>query len=165
MKYVKGKISITVIVMLGLIISSVNVLADPVVDEITTDPTSPTHQSTITITATITGDDITSVNITVLECKVGLCFTYSTYIMSQNGEGNWVAEATLQDDSGRSTYIKYVFNIVDSGVEYQDITSDNWKVDLSIDDVNGGNGIPGFETITLLAAIIIGIILLRRMRF
>lgn len=170
MKYAKTKILVIVITCLGLLMTSASVTADPIVDEVTTNPSSPAPQSTITITATITGDDTTSVNVTVSECKIGLCFIYNTYPMSQNDAGDWVAEATLQDASGESTYIKYIFDVIDSGVEYT--LNEDWKVNLTIENGNSGNGgnggsngIPGFEIITLLAAIIIGIILLRRKRF
>ena len=171
MKYVNGKIFVTMIVTLSIFMSIAS--ADPSVGEITTDPASPTHQSTITVTATITGDDIESVTLTVSECKAGLCFIYNDYTMTRNDDGDWVAEATLEDPNKVSTYIKYLFDVVDNGVEYPDITSDNWKVDLTIEnggsgnggDGNGSNGLPGFEIITLLAAIIIGTILLRKKRF
>lgn len=173
MKYVKTKILAIVITCLGLLMTSASVTADPIVDVVTTNPSSPVPQSTITITATISGDDITSVNVTVSECKIGLCFIYNIYPMSQNDAGDWVAEATLQDASGESTYIKYRFDVIDSGVEYT--LDEDWKVNLTIENGNGdnggnggngdGNGIPGFEIITLFAAIIIGIILVRRKRF
>ncbi|MEE9572722.1 MAG: hypothetical protein V3W20_06740 [Candidatus Neomarinimicrobiota bacterium] len=169
MKYVNGKIFITMIVTLSLFMSIAS--ADPSVDGVTTDPASPTHQSTITVTATITGDDISSVNLTVSECKEGLCFIYTDYTMTQNDNGDWVAEATLEDTSKVSTYIQYLFAVVDDGVEFPDITSDDWKVDLTIENGgsgnggNGGNGLPGFGIITLLVAIIIGTVLLRKKRF
>lgn len=172
MKYMNGKIFITMIVTLSLFMSIAS--ADPSVDGVTTDPASPTHQSTITVTATITGDDISSVTLTVSECKAGLCFIYNDYPMERNDDGDWVAEATLEDPNKVSTYIQYLFDVVDNGVEFPDITSDNWKVDLTIEnggsgngggDDNGGSGLPGFEIITLLGAIIIGIVLLRKKRF
>jgi hypothetical protein len=168
MKYFKGKILIIIIVMLSLFMSSINVTAAPVVDEVTTNPASPTPQSTITISAKISGNDITSVNVTISECKVGLCFIYNTYPMSKNEAGDWVAHATLQDDSGDSTYIKYQFYVIDNGLEYT--LDEGWKVNLSIENNNNtpndNNGkTPGFEIITLLAAIIIGTVLLRKKRF
>ena len=75
MKYMNGKIFVTMIVSLSLFMSIAS--ADPSVGGITTDPASPTHQSTITVTATITGDDIESVTLTVQECKPGSCFIYT----------------------------------------------------------------------------------------
>jgi hypothetical protein len=168
MKNFKRKILIMIIVIFSLYISSVNVIADPVVNEITTVPASPTPKSTITIIAGISGEDITSVNVTVSECKVGLCFIYNTYPMSKNDAGDWEAQATLQDDSGDSTYIKYQFEVIDSGLEYT--LDEDLKVNLSIENNNNtpsdNNGkTPGFEVITLLAAIIIGTVLLRKKRF
>jgi len=167
MKNFKRKILIMIIMIFSLYISSVNVIADPVVNEITTVPANPTPQSTIAITADISGEDITSVNVTVSECKIGLCFIYNTYPMSKNDAGDWVGHATLQDDSGDSTYIKYQFEVIDSGVEYT--LDEDLKVNLTIennDNTPSNNGkTPGFEIITLLVAIIIGTVLLRKKRY
>ena len=169
MKNFKRKILIMIIVIFSLYISSVNVIADPVVNEITTVPANPTPQSAITIIAGISGEDITSVNVTVSECKVGLCFIYNTYPMNKNDAGDWEAHATLQDDSGDSTYIKYEFNVTYSG-QKKTLSNETWKVNLSIENSNNtpsdNNGkTPGFEIITLLAAIIIGTVLLRKKRY
>jgi len=168
MKNFKRKILIMIIVIFSLYISSVNVIADPVVNEITTVPANPTPQSAITIITGISGEDITSVNVTVSECKVGLCFIYNTYPMNKNDAGDWEAQATLQDDSGDSTYIKYQFEVIDSGVEYT--LDKDLKVNLTIENndntTSDNNGkTPGFEIITLLAAIIIGTVLLRKKRY
>ena len=155
--------------LLAIVISSSLVTADPIVDEITTDPENPTHESTITVTAKIIGDDVTSVNLSVSECMIGLCFKSENYQMTQSAAGEWVAEITLLDASGESTYIEYTFEIIDSGTEY--VLDENWRVDISegtdnnADSNDDSNGSPGFEIIIFLAAIIIGIVMLRKKRF
>ena len=164
------KILFATMVFLSLCVSSAIVNADPVVESVDTDPAEPTPQSEITVTATITGVDIVSVNLTVSECRrdTGTCFIYTDYKMEQNQDGDWFAEARLLDDSGVSDYISYIFKINDDGVEYT--LTGQWDVDLKIDSGNGGNGdnggngSPGFEIITVLAAIAIGILLIKRKR-
>lgn len=157
------------ILVLGLYFSSANVVADPVVENISTDPTSPAPLSTITVTANINGEDISSVNLTVSECDETVCFIYNTYPMSKSESGDWVAKATLHDDSGRSTHIKYGFDVIDGGVIYP-LTDSTWRVDLAAEngDQNGnggdGNSTPGFEIIYFLIVIIIGLLLHRNKR-
>lgn len=152
------------------------VLANPTVNEITTDPASPSHQETITVTASVTGDDIRSVTILVGECvrSTGICYFWTPYEMEQNQDGDWVATATLQSVSGSSDYISYKFDIEDNGTEYN-LEDDSWEIDFAIEDDDdgngggtddtGGSGSPGFEIITLLAAIVIGVLFLKRKRF
>lgn len=166
------KILIATMVFLSLCASSAIVTADPTIDSVTTNPINPTPQSDITVTVTITGDDVTAVILTVSECRrdTGTCFIYTDYTMQQNQDGDWVTDAKLQDTSGVSDYISYIFNVTDSGVEYK--FSGQWEVDIDTSGNGGngdnggtdGNGSPGFEIITLLAAIVIGILLIKRKR-
>ena len=94
--------------------------------------------------------------------------------MEQNQDGDWVATPTLKSVSGSSDYISYKFEIDDNGTEYN-LEDDSWEIDFAIedDDDNGGttdggddegSGSPGFEIITLLAAIVIGFLFLKRKR-
>lgn len=170
MKYVKRNVLIASIVILGLCLMNTTVLAEPTVDSVSTEPTNPTHQAAITVTAAITGEDITSVKILVGECdsRTGVCFIWSTHDMEQNGNGDWVATATLEDTSGVSNYISYKFEIVDGGTQYN-LTDESWEIDITIESDNGDNGdddngSPGFEIIVFLAAIAISVILLKRKR-
>lgn len=176
MKHRKRNIISIAIVILGLFISSAGVIADPVVENITTDPTSPAPLSDITVTVNITGENISSVDLMISECDETVCFIYNAYPMSKTESGDWTAEATLQDDSARSTHIEYRFDVNDSGVPYT-LTDENWRVDLATEngDQNGdggttnngdsnGNGSPGFEIISLLVAVSIGLLLLKRKR-
>ena len=148
--------------------------AEPTVDDFSTDPSSPTPKSTITVTATFTGDDISSVTVKIQECSSadGVCFINNDYEMSQNQDGDWVATATLKDDSNRADYISYIFYVTDSGVEYE-LQNSSWKLLMDAEDGNGGNGgdgnsdgngTPGFEVISLLLAVLVGVSLLKRKR-
>jgi hypothetical protein len=176
------KILIAAIVILGLYFMTANAVADPVVDSVTTDPAAPAHQATVTVTAEITGDDVTAVSVVVKECRsleaggelAGVCFINTLYNMTKTPDGKWEVTATLKDESGLSDYIDFEFDITDSGEEYQRITSEEWPVDLDLTTEPTGNGgdsngdsdggSPGFEVITLLAAIVIGILLIKRKR-
>jgi len=168
----KRKYIFTIFVTLGFLLSSAITLADPTIDEIITNPSNPTHQSTINVKAKILGDDVSSVNLTISECKIGSCFIDTSYEMTQDN-GYWVVDATLQDDSDSSTYIKYIFEVVDSGVEYSGITSDDWKVNLTIQDDEDGSidndetkkDTPGFLFIIFIVAITISFIIVKRKRF
>ena len=163
------------IVVLGLCLMNTNVLADPTVNNITTNPANPSHQDTITVTANITGDDVSSVELWVGECNStqGICFIWNPYNMEQDQDGDWIATATLESVSGSSDYISYKFEIVDNETQYS-LADDSWKLDFTVEDDtgdadggaddNGGSGSPGFEIITLLAAIAIGVLLIRRKR-
>jgi hypothetical protein len=171
MERIRRNILLVAIIILSVFLSMVSfVAAEPVVENITTDPKNPAPLSTITVTADIRGENISTVNLTISECDEIACYVYQIIQMSKTESGDWIVEAALQDGSGRSTHIKYRFDITDGGVLYQ-LTEDIWRVDLSTGngDQNGdgsdGDDTPGFEIITLLAAIIIGILLLKQKRF
>ena len=160
------KILIAIFVILGLYGSSINVIGEPVVESITTVPTNPFPLSTITVKANITGENISIVNLTVIECSETACFAYKIYQMNKTDSGDWVVNATLQDDKNRTTFVKYKFEVVSDGVLYL-LEDDFWRVDLTIDSEDGdqnGGSIPGFEIITLLIAVSIGILLFKRKR-
>jgi len=163
MTHINRKIMISIIILLGIFIECSIVTADPTIDQITTDPASPTHQSTINITAKISGDGITSVKVTVSECNDvdGICYFNTPYTMTKNGEGDWVAQATLKD-TGKSNYIKYTFDVTDSERTHA-LSDSSWRVDISTqnggDNSQNNNKSPGFEIIILLVAVIIGILI------
>ena len=171
MKTIGRKVIIATIVIVGLCLMNTTVLADPTVDSVTTNPPNPAPKSTITVTADITGDDIRSVVIWIGECSHadGICFIWNDYEMTQNANGEWEKTATLEDTSGRADYISYKFDIDDGGTEYN-LDSDDWEIDLQIESGNGGdndgddNGSPGFEILTLIVAIGVALILIKRKR-
>lgn len=161
------KILVATIVCLSLCISSVNVMAaDPSVDNVTVVPAEPERESTITITANITSDDtISDVKLKIKECTATFCHTEEEFTMSFVN-GNYEYQHDLQ--WADAIYFNYSFVITYDSQEFE---TEETKVLLKIDSGNGGtngggngNGSPGFEIITLLAAIAIGILLLKRKR-
>lgn len=173
MKYVKRNVLIATITMLSLAMSCVSVIAEPVVESIITDPEAPTRFSTITVTAIISGNDITNVVLIAGECSdvEGVCFIYHQIPMTEITPDRYTSEVTLE--KSKTTYISYSFDITHDGntTRFQNVG----RVDLSIDSGNGDNSdttnddesddIPGFEIITLLAAIILGTLFIKRKRF
>jgi len=174
MKYVKRNVLIATIAILGLCMSCVSVMAEPVVESIITDPEAPTRLSTITVTATISGNDITNVVLIAGECSdvEGVCFIYHQIPMTETTPDRYTSEVTLE--KSKTTYVSYSFDITHNGntTRFQNVG----RVNLSIDSGNGGNsgttndgdksdGTPGFEIITLLVAIIIGTLFIKRKRF
>ncbi|UCF13062.1 MAG: hypothetical protein JSW06_02085 [Thermoplasmatales archaeon] len=158
------------ILILGLYFSSANVVADPVVENISIDPTNPAPLSTITITANIDGENITNVNLSVGECNktAGVCYVYHQITMTEKTEGQYTAELTLE--KSKASYISFAFDITYDG-ETKKLEDDSWDVDLSIesgngDTTNGGDGdsVPGFEIIYFLITISIGILVHRNKR-
>ena len=161
------KILVATIICLSLCISSVNVLAaDPTVDNVTVVPAEPERESTITITATISSDDpISNVNLKIKECTDIFCHAEDEVTMSLV-DGKYEYQYDLQ--WADAVYFNYSFVITYDGQEFE---TEETKVIIKVDSGNGGtnggssnNGSPGFEIITLLAAIAIGILLLKRKR-
>lgn len=170
MRYIEKKVLIMTFVVLGLYFSSANVVADPVVENISIDPASPAPLSTITVTANIDGEDITNVNLSVGECNktAGVCYIYHQIPMTEKTEGQYTAEVTLE--KSKASYISFTFDITYDG-ETKKLENDSWDVDLSIESGNGdttnggdGNNVPGFEIIYFLIVIIIGLLLHRNKR-
>lgn len=167
------KIIILLIGMLffGLCITTVS--AEPTVNEITTVPAKPIPLSTVKVIATITGENIISVKLTVAECDDEQCFiSHPPIEMNMNENGKYEVELTLEDDKNRANHIQYQFTVNDSGTEYP-LTNENWKTYLDLqnagdgDDINGdgnGNDTPGFEILTLFIALIIGIFIYKKKR-
>ena len=157
------------------------VIADPSIVSVVTDPANPKPESTVTVTANISGDDITSVKFNVSECnsKIGICINFYPINMERKSDGEYEATFTLQEKKGDTDYIEYSrFTVISNGITYT--LNDKYKVNLSTDsgnnNQNGNNGpsnnnddeskkgIPGFEVLTLLIALTIGIFLFKRMR-
>lgn len=166
-KYMKPirKLSITMVLFLSLCLSTFSVNADPTI-EIETNPANPERLSTFTVIATITGENIISVTVTISECTKKppeQCFiSHPNIPMTLNDNGKYEAEVTLTGSQDSIDHVQYLFVINDNGTEYQvgDLTTD-----LKIDDTNtngGDNGTPGFEVIVLLSAVFISLIILKK---
>ena len=161
------KILIATMVFLSLCITSVSAIAEPVVEDVTIVPEEPTRKSTITITATITSEDvIDGVKLNIKECSESYCHAAETLDMNLVN-GKYQYEYTLKWSD--AVYFNYTF-IISIGEE--NFTTDETKVLLKLDSGNGdtnGNGTsdkdsPGFELILLIIAVFIGVILLKRKR-
>ena len=149
------------------------VSADPTVNSVETAPESPKPLSTFTVLATITGENIISVNVTVSECSddTGSCYANSGNLpMTLNADGKYEVEVTLIDDKDRSDHVQYAFIINDDGIDYT-LAEDDWKtyLDLEVDNgpTNGNeenNNTPGFELLLVIIAMIVGVLIYKKKR-
>ena len=158
------------IVILSLCVSSAIVIAEPVVEDVTISPEEPKVKDTVTITATITSEeDIDKVTLRIKECDENMCMLTESFQMEfEDGKYTYMDELTY----AAATYFGYQFIIISNGneteTEFVNVTlkpADNGGTNGG----NGGNGdgdggIPGFELVPLLVAILIGVLLMRRKR-
>jgi hypothetical protein len=158
------KISIIIILFLGLYLSTFNVSANPTIENMTTNPVKPEPLSTFTVIATITGENIISVNVTISECTEeppAQCFkSHPNIPMTLNDDGKYEAEVTLTGTQKSIDHVQYLFIINDNGIEYQ---VGDLKTYLKTDN-GGDNDSPGFELVILLIAAFISLIFLKRKR-
>jgi hypothetical protein len=174
-KFVKKfrKAIVITIFMIGFLVSSINVSADPTVNSITTNPAEPKPLSTFTVIADISGENIISVKVTISECTDGppmQCFlAHSNLIMSKNDDGKYETEVTLNGTQASIDHVQYLFIINDNGTEYPPMEDEEWKTYLDVDSDNGGtnggggdNGSPGFELILILSSIFVLLIILKK---
>jgi hypothetical protein len=169
MRKIIKKISITIILFLILCLSTISVDADPTIEKIETNPANPERLSTFTVIATITGENIVSVTVTISECTEkppAQCFKSHLNIpMSLNDDGKYEAEVTLTGTQDSIDHVQYLFVINDNGTEYQvEDLKTYLKTDNNTNNDGGDNGSPGFELIIILTAVFISLILLKRKR-
>lgn len=159
-------------VIFCLNLAVVSMAAQPVLEDFSVAPEEPAPLSTITITADISGENISIVNLTIKECNwdAGICYSQQTVQMSEIDNGSYQAELTLQED--RATFLEYYFDITINDVEER-LSNESWLYNLTLDtnggnqvngNENGNNGTPGFEILSLLIAISVISILIRRKR-
>ncbi len=161
------KILTATIVLLGLCLSSAIVNAEVDVENVTVDPANPDALGTVTITATITSDDvIDDVIIRIKECDDNMCLPTENFDMTlENGKYTITHELTYD----KATYFSYNIVTTINGTE-----SETGFTNVTVTPVSdggnggnggdGGNGIPGFELIPLFIATLIVIFYLRRKR-
>jgi PKD repeat protein len=155
---------IVVIGMLGTTIGQA-VATDPQVETVTFNPSEPAVQSTVTVTATITGDTVEAVRFIYKECDPELCKLTENISMTETSEGVYEATFTLTYD--KATYMTYHFNIK-SGGSWKEID----KVDITLQpkqngdsNGNGSNPSPGFELLLVLVALSVLVILFGKKRY
>ena len=165
MKNINRKIIITMIVMIGLFMSSVNVLAATEAT-IEIDPETPKRKETVSFTVDITSDEtIQEVTLIVQECNANMCFEKNYITLDKSGDV-YTGDFTLTRTD--TIYMQYWLEIeTNTGTN----ETDTIKVYLDTSSTNGGtngdsddNGSPGFELFTILIAIVIGVILVKRKR-
>jgi len=172
MKNIMKILLLLAVIILGTSFFANNVIAASV-DSTTVSPDEITRKSTVTITANISGENIDTVNLSVEECsdETGTCFPpVLTTSMTKLSAGEYQGSVTLLNS--KTTHIEYYFTITSNGVT-QRIPAGigSYRVNLSISNGNqngtsGGNDkkTPGFEIITVLAAITVAILLYKRKR-
>jgi len=143
--------------------------ADPTV---TVDPEAPIAESTVSFTAELDDEDVIGVWLKVQECNAnsGICFPDSLQNISMTEQDSeYKASVTLSHDD--ATYIQYTIYVETSEglLEYLKDTKINLSEQQNSNGTgNGGdddNGTPGFEVISLLLAVLVGVSLLKRKRF
>lgn len=165
MRDFKIKISIGFIIVFVLFSMNFIVVANPVINNVTTNPENPEPVSTVTITADISGENISRVNLTISACNDDICFTDLTQKveMTLNSQGKYQAKITLNDSKGKADHIKYLFEItLYNGTEYRH-SDPSWKADIKLgttsdNDDAGDNSTPGFEFIFVLVALFISLL-------
>jgi len=157
-----------------LFLTSFAVAADPVVNNIIVNPENPNSVSTFTVSADISGEGISRVNLTISGCNEDVCFTDLTQNveMDLKSQGKYEAEITFNDPDEKANNIKYLFEIaLENGTEYR-FSDPSWKTYVNIDD-NEDNGVndqaddnstPGFEFIFVLVALFISLLLYYKKR-
>jgi len=172
------KMLVETIILIGLFAVSASVMAAPVVTNIeaSVEPAEPEAGSTVTITATITCDDIIDgVSVKVKECydspEGPFCYLDVPYTMTEisSGDGEYQYRATnVKLSHMDAEYMGYWF-IVNSGESSYDssgefefetdyVASDNQQ------DSGADGGSPGFEMVLMLISIAAIMFILKRKR-
>jgi hypothetical protein len=160
-----------VVVLVGSI-AVTSVVAKPVLGTVTITPEQPQKGSTVTFTVEVTGTDIQSVYLGVLECneQTGVCENRPDNVSMAFVSGStYRAEVTLNYPT--ATYMTYWVYVHSEGNWTTLPDADGEKVTLATtpdnNQTNGdgdSNGTPGFEVVPLLAAVGIAALILRRKR-
>jgi len=166
MKYIKRHYIFSLLfITFILLISAFNVSGIPTVGNTTVKPAEPTLKSQVTITAVITGENITDVVLYVEECSSVLqtCFETHKTNMTKTDDNVYTGTVTLTRDE--TTYITYYFDITDDSGETTIQNSTAWVVNLKLDEENDNNGgtsntggdkgTPGFEILLVLTALFV----------
>ena len=173
------KILIAAILVVSMYLSCTSVLADPVVNDITLDPSVPAPLATVTFMANISGEDITSVYINIKECKDDFCYIDSLNESMELDEESGEYQATVTLTKSDVNNIEYWLE-VESGGAWFDFSDDFVQLFLDVpedgdDGDDGTNGdtdgsstdsddTPGFELVALFVGLAILVFIMRRKR-
>lgn len=162
MKYIIRRNLVSVMIILGMITISALVAVgdDPVIQDIDYTPKNPNALSTITFTATVTGDTPT-VYVFVEECRDDLCYAdVHNVTMDKIGATQYERQITLRHAD--ANIIHYQIIVEDQGMWYK---SSLEAASLGGEDTDGGNDTPGFEGILMIVSVVaMGLILLIKKR-
>jgi hypothetical protein len=165
----KRKLLLAVLVFLGLYLTTVStVSADPVIESVITAPEHPKPLSTFTVIADISGENIISVKVTISECTDGppeQCFIGHTNLPMSLRDGKYEAKVTLTGTQDSIDHVQYMFYINDDGTYYNLTGRTNLDTGTGNGgDNGGGNSSPGFEIISVILAVIIGVAIYKKKR-
>lgn len=146
---------IVALVILGFLITTMTIQAEPEVKEITLNPENPAPKDTITFAATLeSNEDIDEVRLILEECEEGLCYQDGfNESMEKNNDGKYEVEITLKHQT--TIEVKYRLKMKSGDTWYD---SDLMGLALSVDS-------PGFEAVTLLVILSIALLLYKKKRF
>ena len=150
-----------------ILLSTVGTIAgaEPIVEDITLIPEHPAPQSAFTFSVDISGDTISSVCILINECnkQTKVCHAPPQNISLRKIDDNtYEGDVTLEWDDVNSITYKVV---IESDGEW--ITYDEHSTALSMNSEtngDGSNGLPGFEIVFFLIAIICCVLLFKRVK-
>lgn len=169
MKNSKRYYLLMVVLILSIYIFSAEIIVavEPSVVEITHDPQKPVAGSTVTFSATVSGEDITAVHIIVQECNEQICFLKHNISMDKIDSLEYQKEIDLTRDD--AAIVKYNL-VVESNGDWYDFKDDIKQFDLAANsdnnqnNGNGGDNTPGFELAPFFIAIMIGALYIKRKR-
>jgi len=157
---------IAIMMILGCcILSSIVIAVAQPTYEITLNPSDPAPLSDVTFTAEVSSDDpISEVYLIVKECRDDLCYTPGfNESMSEITSGQYEKEIKLIHSDANN--IEYWLVVNSNGTWYDFQTDYEQKELKEVSNGNGGsNDTPGFELISLLVAVSLGVLLFKRKR-
>ncbi|KYK27602.1 hypothetical protein AYK20_02420 [Thermoplasmatales archaeon SG8-52-1] len=146
-----------------ILLSTGNItVADPIVENITLNPTNPTPQSDVTFSVDFSGNSISSVWIVVSECnkEKGICHAPPQNVSLIKIDSNtYEKDVTLMWDDVTSITYKVVINSNNKWITFEDHTT---VLSTNSGSSNESNGSPGFEIMIFLIAIIGCILILKK---
>ena len=101
-------------ILMFVCFNSLSAAEEPIVEAISYSPESPVPESSITVNATITGDNISTVYLVFKECKPGLCYRIETVTMTPINTSMYQADIVLTHED--TTYVSYQFDIKSNGI-------------------------------------------------
>ena len=156
-----GQLLVIGIFCIGIFLSTLSTMAEPIVGEITLNPDHPPIQSEVIFSVDISGNSISSVRLILNECNKPkkICHAPPQNVSMSNVKDNsYEAKVTLEWDD--VTSITYHIEIKSEGkwIEYDEHTTT-----LSTNS-GDSNGSPGFEIMIFLIAIISVFFLFRKFK-